>query len=219
VAAGVAVFAPNVRGSSGFGRTFRTADDFDGRYGAIADVAACHAHLDETGVAEPHRVGCMGRSYGGYLTLAALVCHPELFAVGVDICGMVDFSTFFARTEPWIAAAAISKYGDPARDAELLRDLSPIHRIDKLTAPLLVVHGADDTNVPVSQAEQLVAALGARGLEHRYLLFEGEGHELLETPNRVAFVQETVSWVVQHLRPSPQNDAPPHPRPRRMTSI
>jgi dipeptidyl aminopeptidase/acylaminoacyl peptidase len=200
VAAGIAVFAPNVRGSSGFGRAFLVADDREKRFGAIDDVAACVDHLVRTGVADPARVACMGRSYGGYLTLAALVEHPELFAAGVDVCGMADFATFYRHTEPWIAAAAVAEYGDPLRDADLLRALSPIHRIDRLTAPLLVVHGADDTNVPVEEAEQVVAALAARGVEHEYLLFEGEGHELLSTPNRVAFVRATVAWLTRHLR-------------------
>ncbi|HST83674.1 MAG TPA: S9 family peptidase [Kineosporiaceae bacterium] len=199
VAAGIAVFAPNVRGSTGFGRTFGTADDVERRYGAIEDVAASVDHLVETGVADTHRVGCMGRSYGGYLTLAALVWYPKLFAVGIDVCGMADFETFYRHTEPRIAAAAVSKYGHPERDAELLRDLSPIHRIDNLTAPLLVVHGAEDTNVPVEEAQQVVDALAAREIEHRFLLFEGEGHELLATPNRVAFVQAAVGWASHHL--------------------
>jgi dipeptidyl aminopeptidase/acylaminoacyl peptidase len=199
VAAEIAVFAPNVRGSTGFGRTFVTADDRDRRYGAIEDVAATVAHLVETGVADAHRVGCMGRSYGGYLTLAALVWYPELFAVGIDVCGMADFETFYRHTEPRIAAAAVSKYGHPEDDAALLRDLSPIHRIDNLTAPLLVVHGAEDTNVPVEEARQVVDALAARAVEHRFLLFEGEGHELLATPNRVAFVQAAVAWAGHHL--------------------
>jgi dipeptidyl aminopeptidase/acylaminoacyl peptidase len=202
VAAGVAVFAPNVRGSCGFGRSFLHADDREKRFGAIADVAACVRHLVETGIADPRRIGCMGRSYGGYLTLAALVEHPELFAVGVDVCGMADFATFYAATEPWIAAAAVAEYGDPTRDAELLRALSPIHRIGRLRAPLLVVHGGQDTNVPVEESEHVVAALAARGVEHRYLLFPDEGHELLATPNRVAFVQATVEWVTRHLGPS-----------------
>jgi dipeptidyl aminopeptidase/acylaminoacyl peptidase len=199
VAAGVAVFAPNVRGSTGLGRVFGSADDLAGRYGAIDDVAACAAYLVGSGVAEPHRIGVMGRSYGGYLTLAALTWHPELFAVGIDVCGMADFASFYTDTEPWIAAAATSKYGDPERDAALLRDLSPIHRIDRLRAPLLVVHGAEDTNVPIGEAEQVVAALAERGVPHRYLRFEGEGHELLATPNRVAFVQASLDWVVTHL--------------------
>jgi dipeptidyl aminopeptidase/acylaminoacyl peptidase len=200
VAAGMAVFAPNVRGSSGFGRAFLVADDREKRFAAIDDVAACVEHLVTTGVADPERVACMGRSYGGYLTLAALVEHPQLFAAGVDVCGMADFATFYAHTESWIAAAAVAEYGDPVRDADLLRALSPIHRIDRLVAPLLVVHGADDTNVPVEEAEQVVAALAARGVEHEYLLFEGEGHELLATPNRVAFVSATVGWLTRHLR-------------------
>jgi dipeptidyl aminopeptidase/acylaminoacyl peptidase len=200
VAAGMAVFAPNVRGSSGFGRAFLVADDREKRFGAIEDVAACVEHLVATGVADGERIACMGRSYGGYLTLAALVEHPHLFAAGVDVCGMVDFATFYAHTEAWIAAAAVAEYGDPVGDADLLRALSPIHRIDRLVAPLLVVHGADDTNVPVEEAEQVVAALAARGVDHEYLLFEGEGHELLATPNRVAFVRATVDWLARHLR-------------------
>ncbi|NHC14892.1 S9 family peptidase [Motilibacter deserti] len=199
VAAGVAVFAPNVRGSSGFGRTFVHADDLDRRYGAIEDVAACAAYLTEAGIAPAGKVGVMGRSYGGYLTLAALVSDPELYAVGVDVCGMSDFATFYEHTEPYIAAAAVSKYGHPERDRELLRDLSPMTRIDRLRAPLLVVHGAEDTNVPVVEADQVVAALQERGVEVRYWRVEGEGHVLLATPNRVRFVQETVEWVCRHL--------------------
>ena len=199
VAAGLAVFAPNVRGSSGFGRVFGSADDLGGRYGAIEDVVACAAYLVDSGVAEPHRIGCMGRSYGGYLTLAALVWHPETFAVGIDVCGMADFASFYAETEPWIAAAATGKYGHPERDAVLLRDLSPLTHLDRLRAPVLVVHGAEDTNVPVGQAERLVAALAARGVPHRYLRFEGEGHELLATPNRVAFVRAALDWASAYL--------------------
>ena len=198
-AAGCAVFALNVRGSSGFGRTFVHADDLELRYGAIDDVAGAAGYLVDAGIGAAGRIGVMGRSYGGYLTLAALVWHPELFAAGVDICGMSDFSTFYEHTEPYIAATAVSKYGDPVRDRELLHDLSPMTRIDKLRAPLLVVHGAEDTNVPLVEAQQVVTALAERGVTHRFLLFEGEGHELLATPNRVRFVQETVDWVRRHL--------------------
>ena len=200
VHAGVAVFALNYRGSSGFGRVFVHADDLDRRPAATADVADCVAELTGAGVADPARIALEGRSYGGYLVLAALVDHPELFAAGVDICGISDFETFYAHTEPWIAAAATGEYGDPVRHRDLLRRLSPIHRIDRLRAPLLVVHGAEDTNVPVVEADQVVEALAARGLEHRYLLFPGEGHELLDTANRVRFVQETVDWVTRHLQ-------------------
>lgn len=196
---GIAVFAANVRGSSGFGRTFVNADNGPLRYAAIADVEACVKYLVSAGIADPGRVGCMGRSYGGYLTLAALTTYPDLFAVGIDVCGMANFATFYEHTEPWIASAAVSKYGDPVTDAELLRDLSPITRIDRLTTPLMVVHGENDSNVPVIEAEQVVAALAERGVEHRYLLFPGEGHELLHRSSRAEYLRATVEWLTRHL--------------------
>jgi dipeptidyl aminopeptidase/acylaminoacyl peptidase len=196
---GIAVFAANVRGSSGFGRTFVNADNGPLRYAAIADVASCVGYLVEAGVAAGGRVGCMGRSYGGYLTLAALVTYPELFAVGVDVCGMSNFATFYEHTEPWIASAAVSKYGDPIADADLLHDLSPLTRIDRLRAPLLVVHGGNDSNVPVFEAEQVVDALAERGRPHRYLLFPDEGHELLHRSSRATYLRTTVDWLTTHL--------------------
>jgi dipeptidyl aminopeptidase/acylaminoacyl peptidase len=196
---GIAVFAPNVRGSSGFGHTFVNADNLDKRWGAIADVAACAHYLFDRGVAERGRLACAGRSYGGYLTLASLVFHPELFAAGVDVCGMADFHTFYAHTEPWIAVAAYSKYGHPERDAELLRSISPIHRFDALRAPLLVVHGENDSNVPLEEAEQVVTAARARGLPVEFLLFREEGHELLRVRNKRAFVEQTARWLESWL--------------------
>jgi dipeptidyl aminopeptidase/acylaminoacyl peptidase len=208
LAEGVAVFAPNVRGSTGHGRTFRHADDVARRYGAFEDVAACAEHLVDIGIAQRGRIGISGRSYGGYLTVAALVRYPELFAVGVDVSGMSDLHTFYRDTEPWIGAAAVSKYGHPEHDADLLRDLSPLRAVDRIRAPLLIVHGADDTNVPLGEATQLAEALAERDLPHRLLVFEGEGHELLATGNRVEFVRAVVSWVVRHLGDAHALDAP-----------
>ncbi|GAA3606361.1 alpha/beta fold hydrolase [Kineosporia mesophila] len=200
VSEGIAVFAPNVRGSSGYGRTFETADDVGRRLGSIEDVAAAVDHLVTSGVSVPGRIGLMGRSYGGYLTLAGLTWFPDLFSVGIDVCGMADLETFYEHTEPWIATAAVSKYGDPATDSTVLREFSPIHRIGRLTAPLLVVHGADDTNVPVEEAGQVVSALAEQGVPHRFLKFPGEGHDLLDTKNRVTFVRTAVDWACEHLR-------------------
>jgi acetyl esterase/lipase len=195
LAAGISVLAPNVRGSSGFGRAFLDADNHALRFHAINDVADCVEKVVRLGVADPGKVACMGRSYGGYLTLAALVTYPELFRAGVDVCGMADFATFYALTEPWIAAAAVSEYGDPVADRDLLRALSPIHSFDRLTAPLLVVHGAQDTNVPVHEAEQVLSAATARGIPCRYLLFDDEGHETVRTANKIIFVETVVDWL------------------------
>lgn len=140
VDAGIGVFAPNVRGSSGYGRLFSHADDRYGRYAGIDDAADCAEYLVDAGIADPDALYVSGRSYGGYLTLACLTFHPQLFAAGIAICGMSDLESFFRNTEPWIAVAAYTKYGHPESDRELLRDLSPIHRIDEVCAPLLVIH-------------------------------------------------------------------------------
>ncbi|OLT02857.1 hypothetical protein BJF90_28230 [Pseudonocardia sp. CNS-004] len=199
LAEGVAVFAPNVRGSGGYGRTFSTADDGERRFAAISDVRSAVEFLVAAGLADPSRIGVSGRSYGGYLTLAALAWFPELFVVGVDVCGISDFATFYAHTEPWIATAAATKYGDPHADAALLHELSPLHRVDRIAAPLLVVHGAHDTNVPLAEAQQVVDALRERGASPGFLLFEDEGHEVHGTDNRVVFVREVVRWVTSHL--------------------
>ncbi|MEU7800036.1 S9 family peptidase [Micromonospora arborensis] len=199
VAQGVAVFAPNVRGSSGFGRSFVAADNLAGRYGAIADVAACADFLVDSGVARPGQLGCLGRSYGGYLVLAVLVNFPGLFAAGVAECGISDFRTFFAGTEPWIAAAAVSKYGDPERDAELLRDLSPLTHIDRLDVPVLLIHGANDTNVPAGESTQVAQALAARDVPHRHLVLAGEGHDFLARANQEAARTATTGWLTRHL--------------------
>ncbi|MEV4378476.1 prolyl oligopeptidase family serine peptidase [Streptosporangium sp. NPDC049644] len=199
LAAGIGVLAANVRGSSGFGRAFRNADNHGLRFDAIDDVADCAVELARSGVAEEARIACMGRSYGGYLTLAALVTHPHLFRAGVDVCGMADFETFYDRTEPWIAAAAVSEYGHPVADRDLLRVLSPLHSFDRLAAPLLVVHGARDTNVPVYEAEQVLREARARGIPCELLLFEDEGHEIRQLANRVTFVKNVVEWLRWHL--------------------
>lgn len=199
LARGITVFAPNVRGSSGFGRAFVNADNLEKRHAGIEDVRSAARYLLDAGLAHPRRLGIMGRSYGGYLTLAGMVHFPDLFAVGVDTCGMADLQTFYERTEPWVAAAAITKYGHPEDDKDLLRELSPIHGIDQLAAPLLVVHGANDTNVPLYEAEQVVAALEARNSAVQYLRFSDEGHVIVKKPNRVVYVRTVADFLVQHL--------------------
>ncbi|MFJ6793136.1 S9 family peptidase [Streptomyces sp. NPDC091268] len=198
---GVDVFAPDVRGSSGWGRSFVDADLGAGRFAAIADVADCAAHVVALGYADPLRLGVMGRSYGGYLTMASLVWHPELFRTGVAVCGMSDLATFFAGTEPWIARSAAHKYGDPEADRDLLRALSPMHRIDQLRAPVLAIHGEHDTNVPPTESEQFVRAARDRGVRGEMLTLRNEGHEFLRADNRRLYRRAAADWLEQHLVP------------------
>jgi dipeptidyl aminopeptidase/acylaminoacyl peptidase len=192
---GFTVLTPNVRGSGGFGRTFVHADDKEKRFDAINDVADCVRFLVDAGLADPRRIACAGWSYGGYLTQAALTFHPELFAAGISICGMSDLSTFYRTTEPWIADSAYPEYGHPIGDRELLEQLSPLRRVDALVAPLLVVHGAHDTNVPVSESEQIVDALRRAGRHVRYLLFADDGHEIVKRENRAVLATAMCDWL------------------------
>ncbi|MFD9389456.1 S9 family peptidase [Streptomyces sp. NPDC060000] len=196
---GLDVFAPDVRGSSGHGRSFVDADLGTGRFAALDDVADCAAHAVPAGPADPTRLAVMGRSYGGYLTFATLVHHPDLFRTGVAVCGMSDFATFFAGTEPWLAESAAHKYGHPERDRELLRALSPMTRVDALRVPLLAVHGEHDTNVPPGESEQFVRAARDRGIPAELLTLRDEGHDFLRADNRRLFRRAAADWLQRHL--------------------
>jgi dipeptidyl aminopeptidase/acylaminoacyl peptidase len=200
LARGIAVFAPNVRGSSGFGKRFVNLDNGPKRFDGVRDIKACVDYVVKSGVADPKRVGIMGGSYGGYMVMAGLTEYPDLFAAGADLFGIVNFATFFAKTEPWMAAISKVEYGDPDTQADLLRSLSPIHKIDRVRAATLVLHGANDTNVPVVEAEQVVASLKGRGVPVAYVLFPDEGHGFRKAPNRVRSASAIVDWFEQHLK-------------------
>lgn len=199
LAQGIAVFAPNVRGSSGFGKRFVNLDNGALRFNAIQDIASTAKHLIDSGVAESGRIGIMGGSYGGYMTMAGLAEFPELFAAGVNLYGVVNFKTFFALTEPWMASISKVEYGDPDTEGELLDALSPIHMLHQVIAPTLVLHGANDTNVPVHEAEQVVEALQQRDVPVDYILFPDEGHGFAIERNRIAAATAIVNWFIKYL--------------------
>ncbi|MCY3834780.1 MAG: S9 family peptidase [Chloroflexi bacterium] len=199
LAQGIAVFAPNVRGSSGFGKRFVNLDNGGLRFDAIRDTNSTAQFLVDAGTAEPGRLGIMGGSYGGYMTMAGLAHYPELFAAGVNLYGVVNFRTFFEGTEAWMASISKVEYGDPESEGELLDALSPIGSIDRVIAPTLVLHGANDTNVPVIEAEQIVAALQQRAAPVDYILFADEGHGFFNEDNRVAAISAIVDWFTRYL--------------------
>ena len=188
-----------MRGSSGFGRAFVHADDVHGRLDAFEDVLACRDFLVDGGLADPGRIAVTGRSYGGYLTLASLAFSPGVFAAGVDICGMSDLQTFFRDTEPWIAAAAVSKYGDPEGEETLLKAISPLRAAANIDVPMLIVHGELDSNVPRSEAVQIVRALRRLGQPVEYLQLEGEGHEYRRADSRKILIRRMLHFLSDAL--------------------
>jgi dipeptidyl aminopeptidase/acylaminoacyl peptidase len=200
LANGIAVFAPNVRGSSGFGKRFVNLDNGALRRNGVKDIESCVGAVVKSGVADPKRIGIMGGSYGGYMVMAGLTEYPKTFAAGADLFGVVNFETFFKHTEPWMAAISKIEYGDPDKEAEMLRDLSPIHKVERVTAPTIVLHGANDTNVPVVEAEQVVESLKKRNVPVEYVLFPDEGHGFRKTPNRIRSAVAIVRWFSRYLK-------------------
>ncbi|MEO8190248.1 MAG: S9 family peptidase [Acidobacteriota bacterium] len=198
LARGIGVFAPNVRGSSGFGKKYVNLDNGALRFDGVRDIEACVTAAVKAG-ANPKRVGIMGGSYGGYMVMAGLTEYPQLFAAGADLFGVVNFETFFQHTEAWMAAISKIEYGDPEKEVDLLRRLSPIHKVDRVAAPTIVLHGANDTNVPVVEAEQVVESLRKRGIPVEYVLFPDEGHGWRKIANRVRSAVAVTRWFEKYL--------------------
>src|SRR5207237_3707317 len=138
VGAGFNVLQPNVRGSSGYGRAYMSLDDVRLRMDSVRDLDAAGAWLAESGVAPADRIGVIGGSYGGFMTLAAITfCADRKWAAAVDIVGIASFATFFARTAPWRRPLRASEYGDPETGADFLESISPLNYIERIEAPLI----------------------------------------------------------------------------------
>ncbi len=185
VANGFAVVAPNVRGSTGYGRSFQHLDDRERRMDAVADLAAVHEFIARQPELDERRAALYGASYGGYLVLAGLAFQPDRWAAGVDIVGISDLVTFLENTAPWRRAFREREYGSLAQDRDLLRELSPINHVDAIRAPLFLVHGANDPRVPVDEANQIHDALQARGVTSELVVYPDEGHGLARLSNRL----------------------------------
>lgn len=199
VACGYAVLAPNVRGSAGYGHAYMALDDVRLRMDSVADLRHAALWLASEGIADPRRIAVMGGSYGGFMVLAALTTYPDLWAAGVDIVGVANFVTFLERTSAWRRGLREAEYGSLERDRDFLTEISPLHKADRITAPLFVVHGANDPRVPVEEAEQIVAALRAHSVPVEYLRYDDEGHGLIKRANRLQAYPAIARFLHQAL--------------------
>jgi protease II len=198
VTAGHTVLVPNVRGSTGYGKRWYQADDVRKRLDSVGDLAALHAFLPELGV-DQSRAALWGGSYGGYMVLAGLAFQPGLWAAGVDIVGIASLVTFLENTSDYRRALREREYGTLAHDREFLHEVSPLTHIDQMTAPLFIIHGANDPRVPLSEAEQIHAALTSRGRECELLVFGDEGHGLAQRGNRADAMPKAFAFLAKHL--------------------
>jgi dipeptidyl aminopeptidase/acylaminoacyl peptidase len=182
---GYAVLATNVRGSTGYGKAYHRLDDVELRMDSVADLSHAVTWLRGRPGGENRRVAVMGGSYGGFMVLSAITTYPELWSAAVDIVGIANFVTFLEHTGPWRRKLRESEYGSLEHDRAFLERISPIHHIDQIKAPIIVIHGANDPRVPIGEAEQIVAVLNERNHPVEYLRFEDEGHGLIKLPNRI----------------------------------
>jgi dipeptidyl aminopeptidase/acylaminoacyl peptidase len=201
-AAGHTVLVPNVRGSVGYGKRWYSADDVRLRLNSVQDLAALHAYLPALGL-DPSRAALWGGSYGGYMVLAGLSFQPELWAAGVDIVGIASLVTFLENTSAYRRVYREREYGTLARDREFLHSASPLTRIDDMRAPLFIIHGANDPRVPLSEAEQIHAALTSRGRECELLVYGDEGHGLAKRANRADAIPKAMAFLARHLAAQP----------------
>jgi dipeptidyl aminopeptidase/acylaminoacyl peptidase len=198
---GVAVLAPNVRGSLGYGRGYLGLDDGKRREDAVADIGALldwiatRPELDET------RVAVYGASYGGYMVLASAVHYSDRLKAAVDIVGISNFVTFLENTQSYRRDLRRVEYGDE-RDPEMrkhLEAISPLNNVEKIAVPMFVVQGQNDPRVPVTEAEQIVKALREAGQPVWYMNALNEGHGYRKKENRDVYQQAVVLFFQEHL--------------------
>jgi dipeptidyl aminopeptidase/acylaminoacyl peptidase len=204
VAKGYAVLVPNVRGSTGYGKTYGALDNLDLGGGPLQDIVACKQWLVREAKVDARRVAIMGASYGGYMALAAAAFAPSEFAAYVDYFGISDFKTFVESFPPYWAVYSPythQKWGNPKdpAHARYQRERSPLHYADRMRGPLLVVQGENDAQVRKDQSDRLVAALEGRGVAVEYLVIPGEGHGFSKNANRLKAYEVTDRFLDRHL--------------------
>lgn len=192
---------PNVRGSDGYGKTYIDSDNGPKRLEVITDIPDTADFLRKkfTKDGVTPKVGIMGWSYGGYSTLYAMTRFAGAYNAGVGLVGMSDLGTFLKNTAPYRRALRISEYGDPEKDAEALKQLSPITYVDQIKDPLLIIQGVTDPRVPAGEAVQIYERLVKRKVPAGLILFADEGHGSQKRGNQVMELGHMIAWFKTHL--------------------
>jgi dipeptidyl aminopeptidase/acylaminoacyl peptidase len=201
VARGYAVAAPNVRGSSGYGKRFEHLDDVRLRLDSVRDLAALHGWLAAQPGLDGSRAVLYGRSYGGYMVLAGLAFQPELWAAGIEMVGISSLVTFLENTSDYRRAAREREYGSLAHDRDFLLEASPVTRIDAIRAPLFIEHGANDPRVPLGESQHIARILTEKGIRCELVVYEDEGHTIEKLANRIDCFTRAAGFLDEVLAP------------------
>lgn len=200
---GYAIYAINNRGSDGYGKTFNAMDDRKHGEADLDDCVASKKMLIETGWVDSRHIGILGRSYGGFMVLAALAFRPQEFAVGVDFFGVANWPRTIESIPAWWGAmreALLREMGDPAKDGERLRRISPLFHADKIERPLIVLQGANDPRVLKQESDDIVAAVRKKGIPVEYHVFENEGHGFQRKDSQEKAYSATLKFLDKHLK-------------------
>lgn len=196
LASGFAIISPNIRGSTGYGRRYLDLDNVEKRLDSIMDIRYLALHIKkEDREIDGNRLIIYGGSYGGFAVLSAMTEHPDLWRAGIDIVGISNFVTFLQNTAAWRRSLREAEYGSLEHDLDTLTKISPIHKIDKIKAPLFIIQGDNDERVPLSESIQMYEKLREKGLSVRLMRFADEGHGLAKLANRVEAYSEVIKWL------------------------
>lgn len=200
---GYAVYAINNRGSSGYGKAFYAADDRRHGEADLDDVVESKKMLVATGKIDPARIGIIGGSYGGYMTLAALTYRPQAFEVGIDIFGVSNWLRTLENIPAWWEAereALYAELGHPVDDKERLTRISPLFHAKNIVKPLMVLQGANDPRVLKVESDEIVAAVKANNVPVEYLVFADEGHGFVKRENEKTGYEAVLKFLDTHLK-------------------
>lgn len=198
---GIAVFQPNVRGSTGFGRTYTTLDDRENRLESIADLKDMLDYLKTDGRVDTDRAAVTGGSYGGYAVNAVLAEYPEAFKAGVSLYGVADWVTALEVASPALKAADLIEYGDinDPKWREFYAQNSPIQTAYKIKVPVLFSHGVMDPRIDIAETETMVRALRANGIDAPFIRIPDEGHGWRKLSNQLFYYRRQAEFLEQQL--------------------
>jgi protease II len=193
---GIAIVTPNIRGSSGYGKTYLSLDDKGKRLDSIADINALTEHLKTTDPSlDPEKFIIYGGSYGGFAVLSSITEYPDIWAAAIDIVGISNFVTFLKNTAEWRRKLREVEYGSLDEDLEILIKISPIHKINQVKAPTIVIQGDNDERVPLSEALQVYEKLKKNGVKTELLRFADEGHGVVKRNNQLVMYEKISQFL------------------------
>jgi protease II len=198
---GVALLEPNVRGSTGYGKTYVQLDDGINRERAVRDIGALLDWIDDRPEFDEDRVAVYGSSYGGYLVLASMIHYNDRLKAGVEMAGISNFVTFLENTQEYRRDSRRTEYGDE-RDPQMrdfLIGISPLTNAHKITKPMFVAQGLNDPRVPASESEQIAATIRENGGQVWYMLAKDEGHYFRKRSNNQFYRQAVVMFWERYL--------------------